>query len=394
MMKRVISIALVLVLALGAFAACAPKEKKEETIKVGILGCHTGEYAVYGLAVKNGATLYIDKFNEAGGANGKKIEIIAYDNKADDAEAVNAFTRMVGDGITGLIGDVLTGNTLAVVAEANPINMPMVTASATAAAVTYDEDNDKVMENVFRTCFIDPFQGEKMAEYAADVLGAKTAAIIFESGNDYAIGLSDAFKKKAGEVGLEIVQEEGYSTGDKDFKSQMTSIKAKTPDVVFCPNYYEDVGLIVTQAREAGITVPFVGGDGWAGVKAFASAEDLEGCVFTSGYAPGSTEEVIAFESEYTEKYGEETLNMFAATAYDAAMVMCNAIKLVEEAGVEDPGSEEYKQAVIDAIRDKSDTVSGITSPDGYAFDEFNNPIKAVVVIKVVNGAEEFDRLY
>jgi len=219
-MKRVLFIALVLILALGAFSACAPKQQKAETIKVGIIGCHTGDYAVYGLAVKNGATLYIDKFNAAGGVNGKKVEIIAYDNKADNAEAVNAFTRMVDQGITGLIGDVLTGNTLAVVAEATPINMPMITASATAAAVTYDADNDKVNTNVFRTCFIDPFQGEKMAAYSAEVLGAKKAAIIIENGNDYAIGLADAFKKKAAEVGIEIVQEEGYSTGDKDFKSQ------------------------------------------------------------------------------------------------------------------------------------------------------------------------------
>lgn len=393
-MKRVLFIALVLILALGAFSACAPKQQKAETIKVGIIGCHTGDYAVYGLAVKNGATLYIDKFNAAGGVNGKIVEIIAYDNKADNAEAVNAFTRMVDQGITGLIGDVLTGNTLAVVAEATPINMPMITASATAAAVTYDADNDKVNTNVFRTCFIDPFQGEKMAAYSAEVLGAKKAAIIIENGNDYAIGLADAFKKKAAEVGIEIVQEEGYSTGDKDFKSQMTNIKAKDPDVVFCPNYYQDDGLIVKQAREAGIAVPFVGGDGWAGVKKYATAEELEGCVFSSGYASGATEEVKAFEKEYKEKYGEDTLNMFAATAYDAAMVMCNAIKVAEEAGVKNPGSAEYKQAVIDAIRDNSKGVQGITSPEGYSFDKFNNPIKPVVVVKLEKGEEVFDRIY
>ena len=393
-MKRVLSIALVLVLALGAFSACAPKKEKAETIKVGILGCHTGDYAVYGLAVKNGATLYIDKFNAAGGINGKKIEIIAYDNKGDNAEAVNAFTRMVDQGITGLIGDVLTGNTLAVVAEATPKNMPMITASATAAAVTYDADTDKVNTNVFRTCFIDPFQGEKMASYSAEVLGAKKAAIIVEIGNDYAIGLAEAFKKKAAEVGIEIVQEESYPKDAKDFKSQMTNIKAKNPDVVFCPNYYQDDGLIVKQAREAGIAVPFVGGDGWAGVKEYATAEELEGCVFSSGYAKGTTEEVKAFEKEYKEKYGEDTLNMFAATAYDAAMVMCNAIKVVEEKGVKNPGSDEYKQAVIDAIRDNSRGIKGVTSPEGYAFDEFNNPIKPVVVVKLEKGEEVFDRIY
>ena len=393
-MKRVLSIVLVLVLALGVFAGCAPREEKKETLKVGILGCHTGEYAQYGLAVKNGATLYIDKINAEGGINGKKIEIVAYDNKADNAEAVNAFSRMVGEGITALIGDVLTGNTLAVVAEAYPINLPMITASATADAVTFDADNNKVYSNVFRTCFIDPFQGQKMAEYAAEVFKAKTAAIIFETGNDYAIGLKDAFKAKGAEVGLEIVAEEAYSKGDKDFKSQMTNIKGKNPDVVFCPNYYEDVGMIVTQGRAAGITVPFLGGDGWASVKDYATAADLEGCVFTSGYASGSTEEVKAFEAEFTAKYGAETLNMFAATAYDAAMVLCNALKVVEEKGGMKPGSDEYKQAVIDAIRDNSAGVKGITSPTGYTFDARNNPEKPVVVIKLANGEEVFDRIY
>lgn len=392
-MKRILCIMLVLVLAFGAFAGCN-KEDKAETIKVGILGCHTGDYAVYGLAVKNGATLYIDKLNADGGINGKQIEIIAYDNKADNAEAVNAFARMVDEGITGLIGDVLTGNTLAVVAEANPINMPMVTASATADSVTYDADNDKVFTNVFRTCFIDSFQGEKMGQYASEVLEAKTAAVIYETGNDYAIGLKDAFKAKGAELGMTIVQEEGYSKDDIDFKSQMTNIKAKNPDVVFCPNYYQEVGLMVTQARDTGIAVPFLGGDGWAGVKGYASAEDLEGGVFTSGYASGSTEEVKAFEAEYKAKYGEDTLNMFSATSYDAAMVLCNALKVVEEKGGMKAGSDEYKQAVIDAIRDKSADVKGITSPDGYTFDEKNNPIKPVVIIKLVNGEEVFAQTY
>lgn len=402
-MKKLLCIALALVLVTGLFAACNKTDDGTTTtkgaadttpIKIGILGCHTGDYAVYGLAVKNGATLYIDKINAAGGINGKQVEIIAYDNKADNAEAVNAFTRMVDEGITALIGDVLTGNTLAVVAEANPINMPMITASATADAVTYDAENDKVFTNVFRTCFIDPFQGQKMAQYAGEVLGAKTAAIIFETGNDYAIGLKDAFKAKAAEVGMTVVAEEGYATGDKDFKSQMTNINAKNPDVVFAPNYYQDVGMIVTQGRAAGIKAPFLGADGWAGVKEFASAADLEGCVFTSGYASGSSQEVIDFEAEYTAKYGKETLNMFAATSYDAAMVLCNALKVVEEKGGMTAGSDEYKQAVIDAMRDNSADLKGITSPEGYVFDEKNNPVKPVNIIKLVAGEEKFDRTY
>ncbi len=399
---RILALALVVVLSFGLISGCTnpsapattPPAAPAETIKVGILGCHTGEYAVYGLAVRNGAELYIDKVNADGGINGKQIELIIYDNKADNTEAVTGFTRMVDEGIAALIGDVLTGNTLAVVSEAYPINMPMVTASATAAAVTYDPDSDTVFSNVFRTCFIDPFQGEKMAQFAAEVLEAETAAIIFETGNDYAVGLKDAFVGKAAELNIEIVAEEGYATGDVDFKSQMTTIASKAPDVIFCPNYYEDDGLIVTQAREVGVTGTFLGGDGWDGVTDFASAGDLEASFYCSAYAPGTTDEVRQFEADYAEKYGTDTLNMFAANAYDAAMVLCNALAIVEASGLEDaPGGEEYKQAIIDAIRDNSAEIKGITS-EGYSFDEYNNPIKNAVIITIEDGEAIFDRMF
>jgi len=407
-MKKFLSIALVLVLIVGCFAACGTKSEPStttesaapsseaasgETIKVGIIGCHTGEYAQYGLGVKNGATLYIDQLNANGGINGKQVEVIAYDNKGDNQEAINAFNRAVDqDGITGLIGDVLTGNTIAVVGEAYPINMPMITASATAAAVTYDSETDTVYSNVFRTCFIDPFQGKKMADYASEKLTAKTAAVIYETGNDYAVGVKDAFIAECKEKGIEVVDEEGYATGDVDFKSQLTTIASKNPDVVFCPNYYEDDGLIITQAREVGVTATFMGSDGMSGVSGYASAEDLEGTVYCSGYAPASTDAVKAFEAAYTEKYGSETLNMFAATAYDAAMVLCNALQIAEEAGLT-AGTDEYKQAVIDAIRDNSGDLECITSK-GYTFDEHNNPVKDACIMKLVGGKETFTETY
>ena len=408
-MKKFLSIALILVLIIGCFAACGNKTTTDnkaaensaapdttasgDTIKVGIIGCHTGEYAQYGLGVKNGATLYIDQLNANGGINGKQVEIVAYDNKGDNQEAINAFNRAVDeDGITALIGDVLTGNTIAVVGEAYPINMPMITASATADAVTYDAETDTVYSNVFRTCFIDPFQGEKMAKYASEKLGAKTAAVIYETGNDYAVGVKDAFIATCKEAGIEVVDEEGFATGDVDFKSQLTTIASKTPDVVFCSSYYEDAGLIITQAREVGVKSTFIGPDGMSGVSAYASAADLEGTVYCSGYAPASTEAVKAFEAAYTEKFGADTLNMFAATAYDAAMVLCNALQVAEEAGLK-VGTDEYKQAVIDAIRDKSGELEGITSK-GYKFDEHNNPVKDACIMKLQGGKELFVETY
>lgn len=411
-MKKFLSIALILVLMLGCFAACgngknAPAEDGEapadgtpaetapvgdaaadgETIKVGLIGCHTGDYAQYGLGVKNGATLYIDQLNANGGINGKQVEIIAYDNKGDNQEAINAFNRAVDEGITALIGDVLSGNTIAVVGEAYPINLPMITPSATAAGVTYDADTDVVYSNVFRTCFIDPFQGEKMAAYASEVIGSKTAAILYETGNDYAVGVKDSFKAKCEELGIDIVAEEGYATGDVDFKSQLTTISSKNPDVIFCPNYYEDDGLIITQARDVGVKGTFLGADGMNGVKGFATADVLEGTLYCSGYAPGITDAVKAFDDAYEAKY-KIAPNMFAATAYDAAIVMCNALAIAEEAGLE-AGTDEYKQAVIDAIRNNSGELECITSA-GYTFDEHNNPVKDAFIMKLEGGEEVY----
>ncbi len=416
-MKKLLSIVLVAMMALTALAGCAAPAASQasasnataadataadaaaqpaasgETIKVGILGPHTGDYAAYGLAVKNGAQLYFDQVNAAGGVNGKQIETIVYDNKGDSTEAITAFTRMVDEGITALIGDVLSGNTIAVVGEANPINMPMITASATALGVTYNADTDTVYTNVFRTCFIDPFQGEKMAQYAAEKLGAKTAAVLTMTGDDYSVGLADAFKAKCAEVGITVVADEGYSKGDVDFKSQLTNILAATPDVVFCPNYYQDDGMIVTQARELGLTATFIGGDGWASVSDYASAADLEGSYYCSGYAPGSTDAVKAFEAAYTAAYGADTLNMFAATAYDAAMVLVAALTKAEASGAA-AGSDEYKQAVIDAIKTEGPSVVGITSEAGYTFDDHNNPIKSAVIMTVTGGVETFKEMY
>ena len=419
-MKKLLSIALVAMLALSTLAGCAApaaanasasdataanataadataadaaQAASGETIKVGILGPHTGDYAVYGLAVKNGAQLYIDQVNAAGGINGKKIETVVYDNKGDSTEAITAFTRMVDDGITALIGDVLTGNTIAVVGEANPINMPMITASATASAVTYNADTDTVYTNVFRTCFIDPFQGEKMAQYASEKLGAKTAAVLTMTGDDYSVGLADAFKAKCAEVGITVVADEGYSKGDVDFKAQLTNILATAPDVIFCPNYYQDDGMIVTQARELGLTSTFLGGDGWAGVSAYASAAELEGSYFCSAYAPGSTDAVKKFEADYTAAYGADTLNMFAATAYDAAQILVAALTKAEASGAA-TGSDEYKQAVIDAIKTEGPSVVGITSETGYTFDDHNNPIKSAVIMTITGGVETFKEMY
>ncbi|NLW70097.1 MAG: ABC transporter substrate-binding protein [Eubacteriaceae bacterium] len=386
-MKKIFAIILSAMLLLSMTACGGGGEKEAETIKVGILGPHTGELAVYGLAVRYGAEMYFKQVNDAGGVNGKMIEVVNYDDQGDATMAVTGFTSLVDDGIVALVGEVTTGNCRAVVDEAYPINMPMVTASATATSITYDEETKTVFKNVFRTCFIDAYQGSKMADFASKELGAKKAAVLYLSGDDYTQGLAEAFEAQCKEMGVEVVAKEAFSKGDKDFNAQLTTIMAANPDVVFLPNYYEDDGMIVTQARALGIKCTLLGGDGWAGIEKYASAADLAGCYYASAYAAGSTAELKAFEEAFVAAYGEDYLNMFAATAYDAAMVVVEGLKAAEAKGAK-AGEEDYKQAVIDGIDQNAGNVKGITSPSGYKFDEYNNPEKDVVImtIKDVEG--------
>ena len=386
-MKKILCFVLAAAMALS-LAACGNGSNGNasdgNTIKVGVIANTTGDSSQYGIAVSQGAKLYIKQLNEEGGINGKQIEVVEYDDKGATADAVNAYERMKSDGVTAVIGAVLTNTTLAVADKTYEDNMPQITASATAASVTVldpTDENSDIRTNVFRACFIDPFQGEKMAEYAQK-LGATKCAVLYDSGNDYAKGVGDAFAAKCEELGIECTIE-GYATGDKDFKAQLTNIKASGAEYIMCPNYLEDVGLIVTQARQQGITAGFLGGDGWSGVSAYASAEDLEGSYFCSGYALGSNAE---FEEAYAAEYGEAPKQMFEALGYDAALLMCNALKSAEEQSLE-VGSDEYKQAVIDAMK-ATNGLEGVTGT--FSFDDQNNPIKSASILQIQGGEEVF----
>ena len=368
--------------AAGSTAAAA----SGDTIKVGVMGPLSGNVSVYGQAVVNGATLYLKQVNANGGINGKQIEILTEDEQGDATQAVNCFTKMVDEGMTALIGDVTTTPTLAVVAESADYNMPMVTASATAEAVTYDAETDTVNGNVFRACFTDPFQGVKMADYAYEKLGYKKAAVIFLKGKDYNEGLAENFAKEFEAKGGTIVDQESYSEGDVDFKTQLTSILGKNPEVVFCPNYYQEVGQILAQAESVGLTVPFLGGDGWDGLEGYATADQLKDSYFCACYAKGSS---AAFEDAYKAEYGEAYPNGFAPLGYDAAMTVVYGIKAAEEQGLE-AGSDEYKQAVIDAIA--GGTIEGITGT--FTFDEHHNPVKSTAILTYVDGKPELKEMF
>ena len=295
------------------------------------------------------------------------------DEQGDATQAVTCFTKMCDQGITALVGDVTTTPTLAVAAESADYNMPMVTASATAEAVTYDAETDTVNENVFRATFTDPFQGIKMADYAYQRLGYTKAAVIFQKGADYNEGLAENFVNEFESLGGTIVDQETYSEGDVDYKTQLTTILGKAPEVVFCPNYYQEVGQILAQAESIGLAVPFLGGDGWDGLEGYATADQLKDAYFCANYAKGSNPD---FENAYKAEYGEEYPNGFAPLGYDAAMTVVYGIQAAEDAGLT-AGDDDYKQAVIDAIA--GGTIDGITGT--FTFDEHHNPVKQTAIL-------------
>lgn len=403
-MKKIISLLLAALLVVGcfSFAGCSQEPAGDadqqnpstddanasgdaETIKIGMLAPLTGEVAEYGVAVANGVRLYVEEYNAAGGMNGKQIELVEYDEEGDSAKAVTGYNSLVDQGVAAIIGDVTTGPTVAVVVESQQDNMPMITASATAAAVTVDPDSGAVYENMFRSCFIDPFQGEKMATFAYEELGAKTAAILYNTGIDYSVGLTEAFEAKAAELGLEVVAVESYADGAVDFTSQLTNIAAKAPDVLFVPDYYSVIALIATQADAAGVTATMLGADGWDTVlQVVEDASLLEGAYYCAGYSKNDTTEAVQdFIAAYEAKYGS-TPNMFAAQAYDAAAILFAALEQVDESLT--VGSDEYKEAVIAALNATDmECVTGHVT-----YDELNNPEKSAAIIQIKDGAESF----
>lgn len=400
-MKKFVCTLVALMMALACFAGCSSPAAEPAaaetapageaaasggTIKIGMLAPLTGAVAEYGQAVANGVRMYTEELNAKGGVNGKQIELVEYDEEGDSAKAVTGYNSLVDQDVTAIIGDVTTAPTVAVVVESQADKMPMITASATAAAVTVDQDSGAVYENMFRSCFIDPFQGNKMASFASEKMSAKTAAILYNTGSDYSIGLSDSFQEQAKAIGLEVVAVESFADGATEFQSQLTNIAAKNPDVLFVPDYYSVVALVAQQASAAGLTATMIGADGWDSVlDVVTDASLLEGAYYCSGYSIQDTSEAVqTFVKNYQAKYNT-TPNMFAAQGYDAAMIMYAALAKTEEQGL-DAGSDEYKAALIDALNATDmDCVTGHVT-----YDEFNNPEKTAAIINIKGGEATF----
>lgn len=382
MKKRLLAALMVCALVALPLAGCQNGDNtgsSGDKIVIGGLAPKTGSVSVYGIATNNGIQLAFEEINKAGGVLGKQIEYICEDEKGDATEATNAYRKLVNQNkVVAIIGDV-TSKPAAAVAQASVAdNMPVLTATATALNVT------QAGKNVFRVCFTDPEQGEIMANYTKK-LGKKTAAIIYDTSDDYSKGLRDSFKATAEKLGITVVADEGYANSKVvDFKAQLTNIKAKNPEVLFVPTYYENAALIAVQAKEIGLNAQFIGADGWDSVIGKIDKTNMDavnGAFYCSQYTAESTDQRVQdFIKNYKARFNMDP-NQFSVLGYDAAYMMVKAIK---NAGSTD------KQAIIDALAKLE--YNGLTGQ--MHFDENRNPVKTAIIIKIENGAYKFEETF
>ncbi|WP_196591456.1 ABC transporter substrate-binding protein [Pectinatus frisingensis] len=351
-----------------------------DTIKIGGDLELTGNNASYGTSTANGAQLAFDEVNSAGGINGKKIEFIKADNKSEPAEAANAITKLTtSDKVSVVLGACTSSNTMAMTQIADDQKVPLVSSFSTNPKVTVNDDGS-VNPYVYRVCFIDPFQGTVMGNFATNTLKVKKVAVYIDNSSDYSKGLAHFFEESFTKNGGQIVAEEAYLQKDSDFKATLTKLAAANPDMIYVPGYYEEVGKIIKQARDMGITVPITGGDGWDSSKLadIAGPDALNNTYFTNHYSvQNKTPEADKFISAYKDKYGQDP-DAAAVLGYDAATMIIDAIK---RAGSAEP---EKINAALVATKDLQLVSGKIT------IDKDHNPVKQAVIIEFKDGQQLF----
>jgi branched-chain amino acid transport system substrate-binding protein len=385
MKNKFAKIAMASTLIAGILAGCGTKESSgggaSDTIKIGVNLELSGNVASYGESLEKGIDLAVDEINKNGGIDGKEIKLIKVDNKSDSAEAANAAIKLTSkDQVTAIIGAATSGNTVAQAQIANDTQTVVLTPSGTSPSVTVGKDG-KVNEFVFRTSYIDPFQGTVAANFAANDLKVKNAAIYADSGSDYAKGLASSFKETFEAAGGSVVSEEAYVGKDTDFRATLTRIKSKNPEFVFIPGYYEEVGLIIKQARELGLNVPFMGADGWDSptLVELAGADALNNTYITNHYSSEDPDEKIQeFVTKFKDKNKDIAPNAFNALGYDTVYLLADAIK---RAGSTD------STKIKDELAKTTDLslVTGVVS-----IDENHHPIKSAIVLEYKDGKQVF----
>ena len=359
----------------GGTAQNTKSQKDANTVKIGLNMELSGAVAGYGNQEKEGAELAVKEINDAGGINGKKVELIVKDNKSDTAEAATIATSLTtSDNVIGMIGPATSGATKAASPNATKAKVPIITPSGTDDSITVN--NGTVQEYIFRTCFQDSFQGVILANYANDHLKANKAVIIGDVSSDYAKGLTKSFKDT---FKGEIVADEKFNAKDKDFKAILTKIKDKDFDFIYLPGYYEEAGLIIKQAREMGIEQPIIGADGFSDSKLIdiAGAENMSNIYYTAHFsekAPAS-DKVKTFIETFKKEYGK-TPSSFNALAYDSVYMVKAALEAEKE---------NTSEALTKGLATLTD-FEGVTGT--MTMDKNHNPKKPAVVIGLEKGEE------
>lgn len=374
------SAALTAAMTVTMLAGCGGGETEKgssDTIKIGGIGPVTGDAAIYGEAVKNGAELAVKEINEAGGINGAQIEFNFQDDEADAEKAVNAYNTLKDWGMQALLGTVTSAPCVAVGEVAQADNMFLLTPSGTAVeCVQYD--------NAFRVCFSDPMQGAESAKYIADNQLATKIAVIYNSSDVYSTGIYQAFAKEAETEGLEIVAAEAFTAESKtDFSVQLQKAKDVGAELVFLPFYYSEAALVLQQAAGINYSPIFFGCDGMDGildVEGF-DADLANNLMFLSPFTPTSTDEAIQkFVTDYKEAYGG-TPNQFAADAYDGVYAMKAAMEKAEV--TPDMSASDICDVVKGAMTEI--TISGVTAKE-LTWEASGEPSKAPMVVKIADG--------
>ena len=387
MARRTNRVAFVLALGLiGALAAgCA---KRQNELLIGEYGSLTGTTATFGISTKNGIELFIDNVNSSGGIAGTPIRVIVEDDQSKPEEAATAVNKLVDqDQVIAVLGEVASSRSMAAAPICQQAGVPMISPSSTNPKVT------EIGDYIFRVCYIDPFQGQMIAKSAKETLGFTRAAVLRDTKNDYSVGLANFFSEAFQALGGTIVADEAYGEGDQDFKAQLTVIKSKRPQVLVVPGYYTEVGLIARQARELGLDVPLLGGDGWDSDRLIEIGQTaLEGSSFINHYFPGDPNPAVQrFVSAYRGRYNG-TPDALAALGYDAAGVLVAALNALQQESPASfkallgPRNEAQKEARA-KLREKIAATKDFPGVAGrITLDASRNAVKPAMLIGIKDG--------
>jgi branched-chain amino acid transport system substrate-binding protein len=352
-----------------AFSCTRPTEESNRTtIKIGYFGDLTGPTFNFGQSAINGVIMAASEINQAGGINGRQIDVVIDDDRGSPEEAARLTAKLIDeDKVIAIIAGGTSGNSRAAAPKAQSSHVPMISPSSTDPAVTQTGDY------IFRACFVDSFQGEVMASFALQTLKAQKAAILYDFNSPYGTGLTEYFKLSFGKLGGRIVAEQTYTQGDADFKGQLSTIRSAEPDVIYIPGYYGDVALIAKQARMIGVTQPLLGGDGWDAPELWQLGGDaLNGAYISTHYSIDDPSPAIqAFVESYKQRYGNLLPDAHAALAYDATRLLFDAIT---RAGVTD--GDKLREALA-----QTKNFAGVTGV--ISMDANRNAVKPAVVLKL-----------